>query len=86
MYHLFRDTNKDNISCAQSSSKNTLHGSTFLECCECCKLGKTAAKENKSCGHDDLPFNGTCGGIYQRCCVMAKRGKIFVSSWSQSIN
>ena len=56
------------------SDKNTLHGSSFLECCECCQLGKLAANENKTCLHNDLPFNDTCRDIYQRCCNTAHRG------------
>lgn len=63
----------NDFSCSKMSDKNTLHGSSFLECCECCQLGKLAANENKTCLHNDLPFNDTCRDIYQRCCNTAHR-------------
>jgi len=68
-----RTSTASDFSCARMSHRNTLHGSSFLECCKCCQLGRIGAKSNKTCSHDDLPFNGTCGGIYQRCCAIFRR-------------
>lgn len=67
--------NDDTFSCSKSSERNTLHGSSFLECCECCHLGKTAAKKNSTCRHDAFPVNQKCGQVYQRCCSKTRDAK-----------
>eukprot|EP00794_Sanderia_malayensis_P006909 gene6909-7687_t len=65
----FRMFDKDpGFSCGKSPSKNSLHGSTFLECCECCQMGKFAAMNNQTCSRNSLPVNQTCGQAYQSCC------------------
>ncbi|XP_065058383.1 fibulin-2-like [Rhopilema esculentum] len=71
--NLSRATLRSEFSCTKFAHKNTLHGSSFLECCECCQLGKIAANKNKTCSNDDIPFNGTCGGIYKRCCKVTRK-------------
>ena len=59
------------FSCTKSSEKNTMHGSTFLQCCECCGMGRLAASKNATC-QPAISLNKTCDDIYQRCCKKAK--------------